>query len=129
MVEEAAKDVGKDDEEVGGQRVALPKPITTGDPIPRGTVEKDSSFTKVQKRADPRAPVVREASMAQDTKKTLPVHAIKCLVKIELKDERWGVSAIAAVEEISSVSKALGDTMPKDEAGLIITDKLRDEGL
>jgi hypothetical protein len=33
------------------------------------------------------------------------------------------------VEEISSVSKALGDTTPKDEAGLIITDKLRDEGL
>lgn len=61
---EAMKDVGNNDEEIRRQWVALPEPITTGDPFPRDTVEKDNSFSGVQKRQDPRAPVVREASVA-----------------------------------------------------------------
>ena len=57
------------------------------------------------------------------------VNAVKSLVKIELENDSWGVAAMAAVKEISGISKIVSDASAKDKARLVSTNERRDKGL
>lgn len=50
-------------------------------------------------------------------------------MEIKLEDESRSMSVATTVEKVSSVGKTFRDTPPKDETGLVVTDKPRDEGL
>jgi hypothetical protein len=119
MVKKATKNISNDDEEIGGQRVALPKPIQTIDPSSRSTIKEDNSFAGIKERPNPRTPIVRKTSVTQDTNEAFPIHTVESFMEIELKNKSRGLTAVAAMKEISSVSKTFRDAAPKHETSLI----------
>jgi formaldehyde-activating enzyme involved in methanogenesis len=98
------------------------KAITTIGPSPRDAIEEDGCLASVEKGHNPLTPVLREAPNTKDVKETVPIHAVKCLVEVELEHQSWGVSAVTAVENVSGIRKTFSNTVPKNEACLITTD-------
>lgn len=104
----------------------MPKAVSTVNPAPRDTIKEHRSLASVKEITYPFAPFVREATATEDVIKAVPIHAVKSLVKIELENDSWGVAAMAAVKEISSISKIVSDASAKDKARLITTNERRD---
>jgi hypothetical protein len=44
-------------------------------------------------------------------------------VEVKLKDNCWGVAAVATLKEISRIDEAVSDTSPQNKPSLIITDE------
>jgi hypothetical protein len=59
----------------------------------------------------------------------LPIYVVEGFVKVELKNEGWGLPAVATVKEVSGVCKTFRNAAPKNETGLVRTDKLGNERL
>lgn len=57
VVEQVAKNISNNDEEVRRQRIALPEASATIDPSPRDTVEEDRRLPSLKQGVDPGAPV------------------------------------------------------------------------
>lgn len=58
VVKKTTEDVGDNDEEIWGERVALAKTVPIGNPTPRDAVKEDSSLASAEKITDPSAPFV-----------------------------------------------------------------------
>lgn len=50
---------------------------------------------------------------------TIPTHAIKGLVEIQLQDNSWCILTVVAVQQISSISKVVSDATAKNEPRLV----------
>lgn len=106
MLKKPTKDISNNNEEIRRKRVTLPKTITTIDPAPRSAVQKNCSFSSGQQVSDPSTPFLREPMEAENVSKTIPVNTVKGFMEIKLQDDGGGVATIAAVQQISGISKA-----------------------
>lgn len=101
----------------------MPKTIATIYPTTWDTIKKDHNFARAQQVLDPRAPPIREATAEQSSVQTVPVNIVESFVEVKLKDNCWGVAAVATLKEISRIDEAVSDTSPQNKPSLIITDE------
>jgi len=50
-------------------------------------------------------------------------------MEIKLEDQSRGVTTVAAVQEVSGISKTISDATPEDEIGLVVADQERNHRL
>lgn len=85
----------------------LPQALTAVDPSSRDAIKKDGGFASLKQLSDPAAPFIRETTAAKDTIEAVPVNAIKSFVEVQLQNDGGRASLITAVEQFSSIHKAV----------------------
>lgn len=113
VLKETTKDISDDEEKVGGNGATLPEPSPTVDPVPRDATKEDGSLPAVKEITDLVTPFIRKASAPENVIQTIPVDTIKGFMEVELKNNGRCISTVAAVEQISSISKDVSDAAPK----------------
>lgn len=74
VVNHSTEDVGHNDEEIGGEGVALTQTSLAVDPAPWHTVKEDGRFPGAEKRGDPSTPLAPETSSGQNAQQAVPVN-------------------------------------------------------
>jgi len=97
IVQNSTQNIGHNEKEVGGQRIALAEAITTIDPTIGNAVQKDSGFAGGKKGTYPLPPAFREAPALKDSIEAIPIDSVKGFVEVNLKDDGGQIAAVAAV--------------------------------
>ena len=79
FLEESLQDIGDDNKEVRGNRVALMKALAALEPAPRHTIEKDGRRARSERVGNPGAPPVTETARAKDEIEAVPGNRVKSL--------------------------------------------------
>jgi hypothetical protein len=123
LMDEALQDISDNDEQIGREGVPLSQPIFTMDPRIGNSVENNRSVTSVQNASHPMAPVLIEPSSTEDGKEANPVNIVEGFAKIDLEDDGWGLTEMAATDEVGGVDDVLRDATTREEARLVGVDK------
>jgi hypothetical protein len=103
MVDKPLQDIGNNDEEIGGERVTLPKTITATNPVAGHPIEEDSSVTGGKDTLNPTAPPGVKPPGPENIKKTIPVNRVESLLEVKLKHNRRHFFKVATPNKVSSV--------------------------
>ena len=103
FLEESLQDIGDDNKEVRGNRVALMKALAALEPAPRHTIEKDGRRARSKCVGNPGAPPVTETPRAKDEIEAVPGNRVKSLFKVKLQDNSGCMALVTAAEKVSDV--------------------------
>jgi hypothetical protein len=118
-LEKTAEDVGHNDEEIWGERIPLPQTTLAVDPLPRVSVQEHCSFAGSKEVLDPITPSFREATELKNGAETVPGNAIEGFVEVKFEDNGGAFPLVAAVEEVRSIDKIIGQASAQNKARLI----------
>lgn len=122
LEDELLKQVGDDEEKVGGGRVALPQAILALYPVAWDPIQENGSFARVKNVLHPGTKGLREATNGQDPVKGGPSHGVESFSEVELKNHGWSFARVARANEVGCKNVVLADIPAGDEPSLIAMD-------
>jgi hypothetical protein len=103
LTDKALKNIGDNNEEVGGERVSLAETIPTADSVPRNDVKEDCSVPGGKNPFQPGTPPIIKTSGSEDLKEAGPVDGVEGLTEVNLKDNGGSFPRVAVPKEVSGI--------------------------
>jgi hypothetical protein len=103
LTDEPLKNIGNNDEEVGGEGITLPQPVAAEDPVSRDSVKEHGSVPSVQDVGHPGAPPIIKPPSLKDTEEAVPVDRVESFSEINFEDDRGGFAEVAAPQDVGRV--------------------------
>ena len=119
FLEESLQDIGDDNKEVRGNRVAITKASAALEPAPRHASEKDGRLARSERVGNPGAPPVTETPRAKDEIEAVPGNRVKSLFEVKLQDDSGCMALVTVAEKVSGVYEIFSNVPAMDEPRLV----------
>lgn len=126
LLDEPLQDIGNNNKQIQGDRVALTEDTTTRNPVPGNTIQHDSSARSGQDSVNPSAPMIIKALQRRIVSKLLHSTESKAFLKSNLRTSVGARQVWQQRSKVSRLDEILGNTAAMDKTSLVSIDGVQD---